>query len=166
MKHTRRLTRAALVAALYLLTTLLLRPISFGALQLRLAEALTLLPVFAAEAVPGLGLGCLLANLLGGGVWFDVVFGTLATLLSAICVRRLRAKPFLGAAVTTLINALIVGTVVYLGYVRAPDAPVSVGTLISAIGTVGLGEGAACFLLGLPLVRALRRLPDDFWHET
>lgn len=165
MQPTRKLIRAALIAALYMLLTLLLQPISFGAIQFRLSEALMLLPVFAPEAVPGLAAGCLLANLLGGGVWFDVIFGALATLLAAICVRRLRARPWLGAAATVIVNALIVGPAVYFGYVHAPGAPVSIPALIAAVGTVALGEAAACFALGLPLTRMLRRLPADFWES-
>ena len=165
MQSTRKIARAACIAALYLLLTLLLQPISFGPLQLRASEALMLLPVLTADAVPGVTVGCLLANLLCGGVWFDVVFGTLATFLAACAVRALRNKPALAALMPVLVNALIVGPVVYLGYVRAPSAPVSWATLLSAVGTVALGEGAACFALGLPLLRVCGRIPERFWRN-
>ena len=91
-KSTRSLTRAALIAALYFLLTLIFQPISFGAVQFRIAEALMILPLVMPDAVLGLFAGCLLANLLGGGIWFDVVLGSLATLLAAIFARRLRSR--------------------------------------------------------------------------
>ena len=72
------------IAALYAVLTLLLQPLSFGAIQFRFSEALTVMPMLAADAAPGLAVGCLLANLLGGAPWFDVLFGTLATLLAAL----------------------------------------------------------------------------------
>ena len=81
---TRSLTRAALIAAIYALLTVIFQPISFGAVQFRISEALTLLPVLMPDAVPGLFIGCLLSNLLGGGVWFDVLLGSAATLLAAL----------------------------------------------------------------------------------
>ena len=69
---TRALARGAMIAALYAVLTLLLQPLSFGAIQFRFSEALTVMPMLAADAVPGLAVGCLLANLLGGAPWFDV----------------------------------------------------------------------------------------------
>ena len=157
---TRSLTRAALIAAIYLLLTIIFQPISFGAVQFRVSEALTLLPVIAAEAVPGLFVGCLLANLLGGGGWYDVMLGTVATLLAAICTRKFRHQPLLAALMPVLFNGLIVGPVVYMAYVRAPGAAVSWPLLLSSMGTVALGELAVCLVLGLLLVRVLRRLPE------
>lgn len=159
---TRSLTRAALIAALYVLLTLLFQPFSFGAVQFRISEALMLLPVLAGEAVPGLFVGCLLANLLGGGVWYDVVLGSIATLLAAVLARKFRAWPLLAAAMPVIFNGLIVGPVVYFAYVRAPGAAVSAPVLLSSMATVALGELGACYLLGLPLLKLLRRvLPQD-----
>ena len=100
--NTRSLTRAAIIAALYLLLTFALQAISFGAVQFRIAEALMLLPVLTVDAVPGLFIGCLLGNLLGGGVWYDVILGSIATLLAAVAVRRLRERPLLAAAMPTI----------------------------------------------------------------
>ena len=162
---TRSLTRAALIAAIYLLLTILFQPISFGAVQFRVSEALTLLPVLTVDAVPGLLVGCLLANLLGGGVWYDVVLGSIATLLAAICTRRFRNHPPLAALMPVLFNGVIVGPVVYMAYVRAPGAAVSWPILLSSMGTVALGELAVCFVLGLLLVRVLRRLPRQAFES-
>ena len=159
---THSLTRAALIAALYLLLTILFQPISFGAVQFRVSEALTLLPVLTADAVPGLFVGCLLANLLGGGIWYDVVLGTIATLLAAICTRKLRNQPLLAAFMPVLFNGLIVGPVVYMAYVRAPGAPISWPVLFSSMGTVALGELVVCYVLGLLLIKALNHLPERY----
>ncbi len=153
---TRRLTRSALIAALYMLLNLIFEAISFGAVQFRIAEALTLLPVLMPDAVVGLTVGCLLGNIVGGAVWFDVVFGTLATFLAALASRKLRNRPALAAAMPVLFNGLIVGPVVYLGYVKAPGAAVSLTLLLSSMGTVALGEVVVCYALGLPLLHLMR----------
>ena len=162
---TRSLTRAALIAALYLLLTLIFQPISFGAVQFRISEALMLLPVLTVDAVPGLFVGCVLANLLGGGIWYDVVLGSIATLLAAMCVRKLREKPVLSAAMPVLFNGLIVGPVVYLAYVRAPGEAINALLMLSSVGTVALGELVVCYVLGLPLLKLLRRLPEELLHN-
>ena len=163
--NTRSLTRAAIIAALYLLLTFALQAISFGAVQFRIAEALMLLPVLTVDAVPGLFIGCLLGNLLGGGVWYDVLLGSLATLLAAMAVRRLRNRPLLAAAMPTVFNGLIVGPIVYLAYVRAPGEAINWALLISSMGTVALGEIVVCYVLGLPLLKLLRRLPSQAWES-
>ena len=158
---TRKLTRSALIAALYMLLNLLFEAISFGAVQFRVAEAFTLLPVIMPEAVVGLTVGCLLGNILGGAVWFDVVFGTIATLLAALATHRLRHKPALAAAMPVLFNGIIVGPVVYLGYVKAPDAAIYLPLMLSSMATVALGEAVVCYALGLPLLGIMRRLPHS-----
>lgn len=152
---TSRLARGALIAALYTALTLLLAPISYGEVQIRLSEALTLLPVMLPEAVPALAIGCLLSNLLGGASIFDIVFGTLATLLAALCTRRLRSRLMAAAAMPVLFNGLIVGAVVHYAY--APVIPLPLCML-----SVAAGEAVACLLLGPALLRALRRLPSKF----
>ena len=155
----RALARAGMIAAIYVVLTMIFQPISFGPVQFRVAEALTLLPILTADAVPGLFIGCLLANWLGGGIWFDVVLGSIATLLAALCTRKLRHNIWLAALMPTLFNGLIVGPVVYFAYVRAPGDPVSVGTLLFNMATVALGELAVCYTLGLAMLFALKKLP-------
>lgn len=152
---TKSLTRAAMIAAIYCTLTLVFQPISYGPVQFRISEALTLLPVLTIDAVPGLTVGCLLANLLGGAPWYDVVFGSLATLLAAVCTRKLREIPAAGAAMPVLFNGIIVGPVVYLAYSKAPGAAFSLPLLLKDIGSVALGEAVVCFVLGLAMVRAL-----------
>ncbi|MBQ8087691.1 MAG: QueT transporter family protein [Clostridia bacterium] len=162
---TKSLTRAAMIAAIYCVLTVLLQPISYGAIQFRVSEALTLLPILTVDAIPGLAVGCLLANLLGGAVWFDVVFGTLATLLAAICTRLVRKSAPLGAAMPVLFNGAIVGPVVYFGYVRAPGTPIIWAELWTTVATVALGEAVVCFILGLVLIAALKKTPETLWHD-
>ena len=158
---TRGLALAGMVAAIYVVLTLIFQPISFGAIQFRIAEALTLLPILTVDAVPGLFVGCLLANWLGGGIWFDVVLGSIATLLAAVCTRLARRKPVVAAIFPTLFNGLIVGPVVYFAYVRAPGDPVSTTTLLFNIATVAFGELVVCYALGMPMLYGLKKLPDN-----
>ena len=162
---TRSLVDAGLIAAIYVVLTLIFQPISFGAIQFRIAEALTLLPILTPNAVPGLFIGCLLANWLGGGIWFDVVLGSIATLLAAVCTRMTRKKPALAAIFPTVFNGLIVGPVVYFAYVRAPGDPVSLGTLLFNMATVAFGELVVCYVLGLPMLYALKKLPKNVFHK-
>lgn len=152
---TRALVRGAIIAAIYTALTLLFAPISYGEVQIRIAESLTLLPVLLPEAVPALAVGCLLANVLGGCTIFDIVFGTLATLLAAACTRRLRSCLWAAAAMPVLFNGVIVGAVVHYAY--APVVPLPLCML-----SVAAGEAAVCFIVGPLLLRALKRLPSKF----
>ena len=161
-KNTRYLTRAAIIAAIYCLLTVIFQPISFGAVQFRVAEALTLLPVLFPEAVPGLFIGCIMANLFGGGIWYDVALGSVATLLAGLSARRFRSRPLLSAAMPVVFNGLIVGPVVYLAYIRAPGEAINWTLMYTSIGTVALGEAVVCYVLGLLLLKVLRRLPDKY----
>ena len=149
------LTRAALIAALYAALTLLLAPISYGQVQVRLSESLTLLPVLLPEAVPALTVGCLLANILGGASALDIVFGTLATLLAASLTRLLREKRFAAYAMPVLVNGLIVGAVVHYAY--APVIPLPLCML-----SVAAGEIIPCLVLGPVVLRMLSHLPSRF----
>lgn len=154
------MTQAALIAAIYAAATLVLAPFSFGPVQLRVSEALTLLPMLTESAVPGVALGCLLANAigisLGQTIPVDLLFGTLATLLGAVLTRSLRNKTkiknvsVLSVLSPIVCNALIVGTELTLFF--------GGGTFLYCAGFVALGEAAAVLLLGIPLTLALRRV--------
>lgn len=113
----------AIIAALYTALTVLLAPLSYGEVQIRFSEAFTLLPILMPEAVPALLVGCLLSNILGGCSIFDIVFGSLATLLAAVCTRRLRDKFWLAALMPVLFNGVIVGSVVHFCYSTAIALP-------------------------------------------
>ena len=152
--NTRTLVRAALIAALYTVLTLLLQPLSYGEVQIRFSEALTLLPILLPEAVPALAVGCLLANILGGCTIFDIVFGTLATLLAALCTRKLRDRFWLAALMPVLFNGVIVGAVVH--YCYAPVFPLPLSML-----SVAAGEAVACLVIGPLLIRVMQRIPQE-----
>ncbi len=149
----RFLTQAALTAAIYTVVTLLLAPFSYGQLQVRVSEALTLLPILTPAAVPGLFVGCLLANLFNpaGISMLDIVFGSLATLAAALCTYALREKPLLAAAPPVILNGLVVGWVLMVQF-QLP--------YLATAGWVGLGELIACYALGFPLLWALKKLPQ------
>ena len=147
-QDTRALARGAIIAALYTALTVLLAPLSYGEVQIRFSEAFTLLPILMPEAVPALLVGCLLANILGGCTIFDIVFGSLATLLAALCTRRLREKFWLAA----LFNGVIVGAVVHFCYAPAIALPL-------CMLSVAAGEAVACLVVGPLLIGVLRRVP-------
>lgn len=151
-RSARGLARGAMIAAIYAGLTLILQPLSFGAVQFRVAEALTVLPILTADAIPGLAVGCLLANLLCGAPWFDVVFGTFATLIAALLTRRFRKKPLLAMFMPVLANGLIVGPVVCFAYTAASGMAL-LGTSIAA---VAAGEAVVCLLLGRILYDGLK----------
>ena len=143
-----KLAIGGVVAALYTALTLVFAPISFSQIQLRVSEALTLLPVLSGASVPGLFIGCLISNLITGQPWQDVVFGSLATLIAALLTRKFRKKIGLAALMPVLVNGLVIGLMLYYVYGLPP--------FISIL-TVGAGELAVCFLLGIPLVGILRQ---------
>ena len=117
-QKTLYLTKAAIIAALYVATTLLSASLNlaFGPLQLRLGEALCILPVFTPAAIPGLFIGCILANLLGGAIPLDVVFGSVATLLGALGTYVLRNRPLLSLIPPVAANTAIVPFLLYYAY--------------------------------------------------
>ena len=147
---TLQLTRAALIAALYVILTFLaqLFGLASGVIQFRLSETLTVMPLFYKEAIPGLWVGCVLANLLTGCALWDIVFGSVATLLGALGTYYLgRKKPILGPLFPILANMLIVPAVLQHVY----GAPDSYWYLMA---TVGIGEIVCCGLGGMLLYRA------------
>ena len=149
-KKTLFLVQAALIAAIYVVLTVVFAPFSFGEVQVRIAEALTILPVFLPAAVPGLFVGCLLGNMLGGALVPDIIFGSLATLVGAFFTWKLRnAHPFLVPVPPILANTLVVPFV--LKYTYLVDLPIPLMML-----TVCIGEILSCGVLGLIFYYALR----------
>ena len=144
------LVNAALIAALYVVLTFVsaMFGLASGAVQIRLSEALTVLPYFTAAAVPGVTVGCILANILTGCALWDVVFGSLVTLIGALCARALRKHRFLTPLPTIISNTLIIPFV--LSYVYG--VPESIPYLML---TVGAGEIISCGILGCLLLTAL-----------
>ena len=153
--NVKTLTMGGAIAALYVVLTMVANAMGLasGAIQVRLSEALTILPVFTAAAVPGLTVGCVLANLVTGCAAWDVVFGSLATLLGAIGTRLLRNKPLIAWIPPVISNAIIVPIVLQQVY-GVPDA------FWYLMLTVGAGEVIACGVLGLLLYKALKKMPQ------
>ena len=152
----RTLAQAGLIAAMYAALTLLLPAPSFGIGQCRISEMLTILAVFTPSAIPGLAVGCLVANILGGAALPDVIGGTLATLIAAILTRTLRKKPVLAMASPVVINGLIVGPLVYFCYEY--QSVFSLGALGFTVFTVALGEAVVVAVLGTLLIKALPKI--------
>ena len=146
----RSLCMSAVIAALYAALTLLLAPISYGPIQLRLSEALTLLPMLLPQAVPGLFVGCLIANLYTG-MLTDIIFGSLATLIAAIGTYLLRKKPLLAAACPVVSNGLIVGLTLSLSF----HLPLLLTMLEVAIGEI------AAVAVGMVILSGMKRAKID-----
>ncbi len=150
-----QLANAGMIAALYVVLTWIanLAGLASGAIQVRLSEALTILPVFTASAVPGLAVGCVLANLLTGCAAWDVVFGSLATLIGAVGTRLLKDKPML-AWIPPVVSNMVIVPIILIKVYGVPDA------WWFLVLTVGAGEIISCGLLGLLLWKALKNVPQ------
>lgn len=156
-----KLAVSAVVAAAYAALTMLLAPISYGEVQLRVSEVLCILPFFLPCTAPGLFAGCLIANLLSPMGALDIVFGSLATLLAALSTAAVGKSGHgwiqcvLACLMPVLFNALIVGAVIAVSSVPEPFSPAGLASFGSAALWVGLGEMAVLFAVGLPLTRIL-----------
>ena len=149
------LTQAAVIAAAYAALTMALPGPSYGYMQLRVAEAFTVLPFFFPAAVPGLIVGCLVANLLSPYGMIDLVVGTTATALAAVLTRH-APRAVLAPLPPVLCNGLLVGGM--LAWYEAGFGPGFWPAFALAGSGVALGELAACYGLGLLLLRQLPRL--------
>ncbi len=149
------LTLAAVIAALYATLTLALPIPQYAGVQLRVAEAFTVLPFLFPQAIPGLAVGCFIANLLGSPMVVDWIFGTLATLLAAIWTGRVKNR-WLAPLPPVLCNALIVGAEIAWFFSEGMAFWPAYGLNVF---TVGLGELIACYVLGGLLLTALPKTP-------
>ena len=153
----RRLVRCAVIAAVYVVVCLVLAPFSYGAVQVRVAEALCLLPVFGAEYIVGVTLGCFLANLLGSTV-VDVVFGTLATLLACLVTYKLRDIRVKGLAIPASLPPVVFKMIIVgafeITFFFSDGAPTAMLAVFNAV-TVGIGELISCTVLGVALVKLI-----------
>lgn len=159
-KKTTFICQAAMIAALYVVLTFIANAfgLASGAIQIRLSEALTILPFFTTAAIPGLTIGCLLSNWLTGCVIWDILFGTLATLLGAIGSYALRKQPWLVPIPPIVANMVIVPFVLRYAY-GAEDA------LPYMMATVGLGEIISCYILGILLLLALKKYRGTLFEK-
>ena len=154
MKRTKvkTITHAAIIAALYVVLTFIANAmgIASGAVQIRLSEALTILPFFTPAAIPGLFVGCLLSNILVGGVIWDIIFGSLATLIGAVGTYALRKHKWLAPVPPILSNTVIVPLVLIYAYSSTEALPY-------LMVTVGAGEIISAGVLGMLLLTSLSK---------
>ena len=150
-----KIAQGGVIAALYVVLTLIFAPISFGPFQVRIAEALTILPLFTPAAIYGLFIGCLLGNVIGGAVILDVVFGSIATLLGAIGGYLLRRNRWLVPIPAIVSNTVIIPFVLKYGY--GVNIPIYLMALYLAV-----GEIISCYVLGEILAAALLKRRDIF----
>ncbi len=136
-----------MIGAIYAIITILFAPISYGMVQVRVSEMLMILPFFTPAAIPGLFVGCVIANIFGGFGLLDVIFGSLATLLSAFLVSKIGNK-YLAPLPPVIVNAIIIGLVLHV----VLDLPLYLTVL-----WVGFGQLIACYGLGLPLLLLLEK---------
>lgn len=146
------ITQAAVIAALYVVLTLFINAfdLASGAIQVRISEALTILPYFTPAAVPGLFIGCLLSNFMTGAAIWDIIFGSLATLIGAIGTYLLRKWKWCAPLSPILSNTIIIPFVLTYAY----GIP---GGIPFFMLTVGAGEVLSCGVLGMILLFALQR---------
>jgi len=147
---TRYIAQVGIIAGLYAAVTVVLAPISYGPIQVRVSEALTVLPYITPTAIPGLFIGCVVANVYGGLGIYDIVGGSLCTLLAAFLTHLLSRirKPILAPLPPVVINAL--GVSLYLHFLFQLPYWITVAYIAG-------GEVLACFVLGYPLLLIILR---------
>ena len=157
---TRNIAFGAIIAALYVVLCLIFEPISYGPIQFRIAEALTIMPLFTPAAIPGLFVGCILANIIGQGVIMDIVLGSLATLIGAVLGYMLRSNRWLVPIPAVIANALIIPFVLWYGY-GLTDVPIPLEMVYILI-----GEIAGCYILGEILASILIPYKKQLFKES
>lgn len=153
------LVQAAAIAAIYVVLTVVFAPFGFGEIQVRVSEALTILPYFTPAAIPGLFLGCLIGNMLGGAILLDVAFGSLATLVAAVFTYLLRKRRYLAPVPPIVANALVVPFVLRYGY----GVPLPIPFMML---TVGIGEVISCGVMGMIVLFALERCRGAIFKQA
>ena len=155
-KNTRFLAQAGMIAAIYVALTLIsaMFGLASGAIQVRISEMLCVLPIYTAAAIPGVTVGCLLSNIICGGTVYDIIFGTLATLIGVLIAYFIRRIPYLASIPTILSNAIIIPVVLIASGVGGWDL------FPYFAATVGLGEVIACGILGTVLVVYMEKHPS------
>jgi len=149
MKNTKFLIQGAIIAAIYAVLTIAFAPISYGEIQVRISEALTILPFFTTAAIPGLFVGCLIANLMSPVGFLDIIFGSLASLVAAYLSYKM-PREWLVPLPPVLVNGIVVG--ILLKYAYGLPFP-----LLTLMLWVTIGQTIACYGIGYPLLLILKR---------
>ena len=147
-KKVQFITQGAVIAAIYVVLVLIFDTFSFGPIQFRIAEVLTIMPYFTPAAIPGLFVGCLIANIIGGGLIWDIVFGSIATLIGAIGSYLVRKNKWLVPLPPIIANMVIVPFVLKYAYG-------SEGIFAMFFVTIGASEFIVCGIIGMLLLFAL-----------
>ena len=158
-KKTAFLVQAAAIAAIYVVLTLIFAPLSYGEIQVRVSEALTILPFFTPAAVLGLFIGCLIANIFGGAILPDIIFGSIATLLGAAGSYLVRNNKYLVPLPPIISNMIIVPLVLRFAYMVPLPVPLMMLT-------VGIGEVISCGVLGMILLIALEKYKGTIFRKN
>jgi uncharacterized membrane protein len=165
---TQKLVFAALIAAIYAALTVVLAPISYGAVQVRISEALTILPFFSSFSIMGLFVGCLISNFFSPVGVIDIIFGSSATLIAAIITyfigrSNIKFKKYIAPLPAVLTNAVIIGILLNLVPAKGnmasfiPNYTLNTTGLFVTMLWVGIGEFIACYVIGLPLLMLIER---------
>lgn len=164
---TQRLCRAGVIAALYVALTYAFAPIAYGPLQVRPAEALCILPVFFPEAIPALYIGCMLSNLASPYFVYDVLIGSLATLLATLTAymvgRFIKKEPFrfiLCGLPTVIFNAVFIPLIIVFLCGGAEGFESAIIAYFTFAGSIALTEAVWVYALGAPLYSAITRLQN------
>jgi len=152
---TKFMIQAAIIAAVYAVITIAFAPLSYSLIQVRISEALTVLPYFTPAAIPGLFVGAFMANLLSPYGLPDLILGSLASLIAATLSYKLRSKQYLVPMPPVIVNAVIIGFMLYFFY----SFPFP---LIVCMAIVGAGQLVACYGIGYPLMLLLKRYKKIF----
>lgn len=168
-KNVTFMVQAAIIAALYVVLTFVANALGLAShtIQVRFSEALCILPFFTPAAIPGLWIGCLIANLATGAVIWDIIFGSIATLLGAIGTYLLRRHKFLCTFPPVIANMIIVPFILVYGYgiPRVYLKNVDVTIIFNAM-TVGIGEVISVCVLGSILLNVLNKYKDTIFRQN
>src|SRR6056297_3754771 len=152
--NSKKLTRGAMIAGLYIVITYLLAPVSFGPLQFRAAEALTVLPIIFPEAIPALFIGVFLSNIIGGLGLIDIIGGSLVTLLAAYGTYYFRDS-FIAYLSPILLNGFLISIYLHLLF----EIPYWI-TVVQ----ISISEAVVVLFLGYPLIRVLKKRRTSHKH--
>ena len=157
-KKVQFITHGAVIAAIYVVLVLIFDTFSFGPIQFRIAEMLTIMPYFTPAAIPGLFVGCLIANIIGGGLIWDIVFGSIATLIGAIGSYLVRKNKWLVPLPPIIANMVIVPFVLKYAYGYE-------GLLVYFMFTVGLSEIIVCGIIGMALLTVMAKNREHIFKD-
>lgn len=154
-EKNKKIVYGGIIACVYAVLTLTpgLNSFAYGPVQLRIAELLTILPLFTSSAIPGLTVGCIIANMASPMI-LDMVFGTAATLIASYFTYKLRKYKKIALLMPVIFNALIIGTELSFFY---SENSFSIGIILYNIISVGIGELIICFFIGYPLSNILEK---------